>query len=308
MSFVYKAFYFVSRWRPMFISFGFLLPLVIALLWYNNWFGNAHGLPLAELQGETSWGDMFTMLSALFAGVSILSFVHLHESKTVNSFQHSYAKPKMARALRTLVDYRTSNRKYFRMHRVSSSNSNERLALPGVSAPAHWSEAVTDARRHIKFYFSNALGLYVSGAISLAAFRRIVDKSAICVFFEIVEPIEAMLNPFYNQTPYYKLMLLCSDLYNQHREHDYISGGSRSDTPESVAATFSGVGKKGRSCPCPGGTSYGKAFETDMCLPKGGKSVVTRQKNRYRRRALKVCPCSLCVMCSCERAGDTDDE
>lgn len=177
------------------------------------------------------WIGLVTMASALFTAASLISFAQLHESRTMNGFQRSYAKPKMARALRDLVDYRAEHADFFRLHRAVSMNQDARLVLSGVMAPNHWDEKVTDARRQIKFFFHNALSLYVSGAVSYATFRRIVDKSAICVLFDIVEPIESMLNPFYNHTAYYQLMLLCSDIYAKHKEHDYISGGRRGDAP-----------------------------------------------------------------------------
>lgn len=240
-AFLFRRQIFLRRWRPIFFGLMVLAAIFFFLVWYYDSDFRSSGRFCDQGTELPRWSEIFTIASAIFTGASIISFAHLHESKTMNSFQHSYAKPKMARALRTLVDYRTANGDFFRIHRVASMNKNSRLVLPGVMAPNHWEEDVTDARRHIKFYFINALSLYVSGAISHTTFRRIVDKSAICVFFDIVEPIESMLNPFYNHTAYYQLMLLCSDIYRLHEEHDYISGGMRRDLPANSAPAATGT-------------------------------------------------------------------
>lgn len=80
-------------------------------------------------------------------------------------------------------------------HFISSTERN----LP-------WTEAQDSARRKIKFFYIDALTLYLNRSISKEAFLEIIDMDGITLLFEVVEPMEALLNEHYHWEPFFEIM------------------------------------------------------------------------------------------------------
>lgn len=169
--------------------------------------------------------DIVALLSVSLLAASIGMSARLFEAKIISKHYSNYAGAHTAHALRSLIELRRKNPAVFATHRTPYDNEPRGMIVPHPDFK--WCQSVDDARRSIKFYFFDAIDMYTCGQISRSSFIKLIDQSAICVFFEVVEPLEAMLNPLYDYQRYYNLMLLCGDVYNRHNVYDNAVNNNR---------------------------------------------------------------------------------
>lgn len=163
--------------------------------------------------------DVVAAFSAVVMCASAWLASSLYEGNIINEHYKVYSQPSMADNLRRLIKLRNKHYDDFRIHRTPFDT-----CLQGLDAyhsqNFSWGDKEDGARRNLKFYFYNAVDMYVSGRISFASFRRLVDQSAICVFFDVVEPMECMINPIYGARRYHMIMLFAGDIYLKHKMYD----------------------------------------------------------------------------------------
>lgn len=163
--------------------------------------------------------DVVEIVSAALVFASAWVAVRCFEGALISKHFEDYSKPEMAEYLRTLSMMRIRQYKLFRLHRTPFNTTPNPMGS-SLSELIEQSKNEEIARRALKFYFLKALDLYKSGRISRSSFRRLVDQSAICLFFDVVEPVEASLDPIYEATAYHEIMLLAGDIYLKHKLFD----------------------------------------------------------------------------------------
>lgn len=194
----------------------FLIPLCVCFVLWAFLCVVMSGELLLDCKGQFVWGNF---LSAAFMMASACIVVRCFEGNLISAHFDYYAKPEMAGYLRTLSKMRIRQYKLFRLHRTPF-NSTPYAMGTSLSLHINQSEEEETARRALKFYFIKALDLYKSGRISYASFIRLVDQSAISLFFDVVEPIEASLDPIYEATLFHQIMLVAGDVYLKHKLFD----------------------------------------------------------------------------------------
>lgn len=132
--------------------------------------------------------------------------------------------------IRTLADFRDKrqkggktrlekfiHRKTDYSSRTSKDNRDMRIEfIPDYQEKI--SSEVNEARRAVQNYFSSALELYEVKIISRETFIRIIDKSAFCLYFDVIEPLMFLENKSYRHGKFYKLMKEGGYLYEERQK------------------------------------------------------------------------------------------
>lgn len=160
------------------------------------------------------------VLSLIFLYGTMIQSRRIAEAEFIRRSIAKYFSSEMIIYMRRLVDYAQKHPKYFRMHRTEYVNPKDEFAFP-YEKEMKWCSDTDEARRFVKGYFINALELYEQGKISRQSLRSIVDKSGLTVLFEIIEPLDVQMNPEYDASYYYRLMLFAGDLYKKRRKTSF---------------------------------------------------------------------------------------
>ncbi len=158
------------------------------------------------------------VLSIIFTIATLKKTQSLFEAQMLIDFDKQYAKPSMVASLRELGSFSRSeaNRYVFMEHRNDDYNPESRCIFTPQDN-FRWSREIDAARRDVKFYFINTYDLYMEGKISRSIFLRIINKSGIVLFFDVVEKLEYFTNPDYDSHKFYHIMLLAGEIYTKQK-------------------------------------------------------------------------------------------
>lgn len=250
-----RTYYFVRIWfarmKVILIPLVIVLILSLGVMWCTDLCAPMQILQYLETATKNKSFDVVAIFSAVIMCASAWLVSIIYEGKIIHEHYKVYAQPEMAANLRRLIRLRNRHYDDFRVHRTPYETSLQGLEAY-QSRSFSWGDEEDNARRSLKFYFYNALDLYVSGRISYASFHRLVDQSAICVFFDVVEPMECMINPIYGARRYHMMMLFAGKIYLKHKMYDAAINNRRmrafnvDDTPP---ATSRSAQPAGVTCP-----------------------------------------------------------
>lgn len=177
---------------------------------------------------------LISLIAAAFAIVSCrvaigvnTSVIGVRESVYGQSFDKAYADKSMLDALRVLG--KLGNKGGFGLSqlnaigiypRTPSNNPKGRIATPKMDNHGEdkvlnlpWTEEEDSARRTVKNYFLDIVHRKRGGSIGEVEFKAACNKDALLLLFNVVEPMEYMLNPTYNGEPFYEIMHIMKDEY-----------------------------------------------------------------------------------------------
>lgn len=154
------------------------------------------------------------ILSIVFMYNNMCQTRHVAEAQFIHNSTTNFYSHKMLASLRELAEFGRRKPSFFRLHRTEFYNPSAPMPIP-FEKRMRWSHAMDEARRYVKGYFFNALELYMQGKISKKTLRAIVDKSALTILFDIVEPMESQMNPVYDYLYYHTMMLVAGDIYTK---------------------------------------------------------------------------------------------
>lgn len=163
-------------------------------------------------------GSFVAILSIIFTIATLKKTQSLFEAQMLNEYDDKYRKKEMLDSVRMLADFsrQKENENIFRKRRTPKNNPR-RGHLFSPDDHFMWPKSVDLARRDVKFYFINPYDLYMEGKISKSIFLRIIDKTGITVFFDVVERLEYLLNPKYDSDKFCNIMLLGKRIYKKQK-------------------------------------------------------------------------------------------
>ena len=183
-------------------------------------------------------GILITFIAAVFAFLAIVVTAKVNETMNLHSFNLRYGEDMMHKAVRTIGDVERrwnaarkagvpSGASPFDIPpnvkvRTDKDNDNERITISNPSTfvtptqrSVPWTNDENLARRIVKNYFSSALELYRCGAISKKTLRVICDIDAVTLLFNVIEPMELIINEEYKFDVFYDLMKVVRNIYAQ---------------------------------------------------------------------------------------------
>lgn len=183
---------------------------------------------------------IITILSIIFVIATLLQSKSLYEADLLAKYDEKYESQEMCDNLRLLRDFSSVQEMRDVCHLVRTDRYNEDRPLPIQKKGRFWEsiDGVDKARRAVKFYFINALDLYLEGKISQEVMRRICNKSGILTFFNVVEPMEAYLNPEYDYTKFRRIMMLTTDIWREQKKTDMHFATSSAATTTSASPSY----------------------------------------------------------------------
>lgn len=181
---------------------------------------------------------LIAFIAAVFAFLAIVVTAKVNETMNLHSFNLRYGEDMMHKAVRTIGDVErrwNAARKAgvppgaspFDIPpdvnvRTDKDNDNDRITILNYSTfvtptqrSVPWTNDENLARRIVKNYFSSALELYRCGAISKKTLRVICDIDAVTLLFNVVEPMELIINEKYKFDVFYDLMKVVRNIYAQ---------------------------------------------------------------------------------------------
>jgi len=166
-------------------------------------------------------GSFVAILSIILTIATLKKTQSLFEAQMLNEYDDKYGSEEMCNDLRTLINFsrKEENKNIFIEKRNPKNNPRKRIIFfPNDNFM--WPKSVDLARRRVKFYFINPYDLYMEGKISKSIFLRIINKTGITVFFDVVEKLEYLLNPKYDHEKFYNIMLLGKNIYKKQKKSD----------------------------------------------------------------------------------------
>lgn len=191
-----------------------------------------HPVPEANVLrlAYTHAGMIVAAISMVCGYLAIYVTLKLNESVKIQEFNAKYAEDTALDAIRAVANVKKIwdaglvgdfKRPIF-TGRSMASNPPEKISIANKDElivdgerRRPWTEAQDHARRLIKNYFLTAYQLYTDRSIGKAAFLDICSKDALVLFFDVVEPMEAMINRNYDHEPFYGIMRVFGPLYEK---------------------------------------------------------------------------------------------
>ena len=191
-----------------------------------------HPIPEANVLrlAYTHAGMIVAAISMVCGYLAIFVTLKLNESVKIQEFNAKYAEDAALDAIRAIANVKKIwkdglvgdfKRPDF-VGRSLSFNPEKRIDIKNkdvltVNGECRhpWTETQDRARRMIKNYFLAAYQLYNDRSIGKAAFLDICSKDALVLFFDVVEPMEAMINNEYEFKPFYGIMRAFGSLYEE---------------------------------------------------------------------------------------------
>lgn len=195
-----------------------------------------HPVPEANVLrlAYTHAGMIVAAISMVCGYLAIYVTLKLNESVKIQEFNAKYAEDAALDAIRAVANVKKIweaglvgdfKRPIF-SGRNMTSNPNEPISITNwedliVDGERHlpWTEEQDHARRMIKNYFLAAYQLYNDRSIGKEAFLDICSKDALVLFFDVVEPMEAMINSNYKFEPFHGIMKVFGPLYEDAKEN-----------------------------------------------------------------------------------------
>ena len=181
-------------------------------------------------------GALISFVGAVFAFLAIVVTAKVNETMNLHSFNLRYADEQMLAAVRLVgnVERRwndlrkagaASDASPFdtppdAVLRSDKNNANGQISIANYGKFVTsddcfkpWTEEEDGARRLVKNYFSSALELYRCGGISKKTLRVVCDTDAVTLLFNVIEPMEFIINKEYKFDVFYDLMKVLRDVY-----------------------------------------------------------------------------------------------
>ena len=179
---------------------------------------------------------LMAFVASVFSFLAIVVTAKVNETMSLHSFNNRYGDDKMLGAVRLVSDVgnrwkcdlearKSKEASPFdtppKAHnRSEKCNPKSRIAIENMKTFVTdsdryfpWTDEEDKARRAVKNYFSSALELYRCGAISKKTLRVICDTDALTLLFNVIEPMELIINEQYKFDVFYDLMKVVKDVY-----------------------------------------------------------------------------------------------
>lgn len=179
---------------------------------------------------------LIAFIAMAFSYLSVIVTAKVNETMNLHSFNLRYGDSQMLTAVRTIGNV---ERRWFNLRtagvapaaspydtppeaeaRTDRKNGKGRIAISNYNTYVNaterfkpWTEEEDKARRMVKNYFSSALELYRCGGISKKTLRVVCDIDAITLLFNVVEPMECIINEEYKFDVFYDLMKVVKNVY-----------------------------------------------------------------------------------------------
>lgn len=173
-------------------------------------------------------GMIVAVVSMLFGFTAIHVTLKLNESVKIQEFHQRYSGEESLKAIRAVADVgrmwaEGTVGEFGRPKFAPRSNENNpegRIAIENIAdlqvdgaRRRPWSEEQDRARRALGAFYRSAYRLYAGRSIGKAALVDICATDAIVLLFNVVEPMEAMINDDYNWHEFHGLMKALEDVY-----------------------------------------------------------------------------------------------
>ena len=173
-------------------------------------------------------GMIVAVVSMVFGFTAIHVTLKLNESVKIQEFHQRYSGEDALRAIRAVADVgrmweRDAVGEFGRPKFVPRSNDNNpegRISVENIAElqvdgarRRPWSEEQDKARRALGAFYRSAYRLYANRSIGKAALLEICATDAIVLLFNVIEPMEAMINDDYNWHEFHGLMKALKDVY-----------------------------------------------------------------------------------------------
>ena len=160
--------------------------------------------------------------------LAIFVAVKINESVQASECTKIYFSKEMLKSIRILFNLREKlyNRIKFEnpnielKTRTPENNAEVSLLLCPKEEKLIWTEEEDNARRLVKSYFLLIYELRHKRIIPISKYmlKRLCDVDALPLYFEVIEPMEKILNNGYDTEPFYCLMKDVRDLYDEKRQ------------------------------------------------------------------------------------------
>lgn len=173
-------------------------------------------------------GMIVAIASMIFGFTAIHVTLKLNESVKIQEFHQRYSGELALKAIRAVADVgRMWDRKevigFGRPEftpRSSENNPEGRICVTNIAQlkvdgarRRPWSEEQDRARRALGMFYRSAYRLYANRSIGKDALLDICATDAIVLLFNVIEPMEAMINDDYNWHEFHGLMAALKDVY-----------------------------------------------------------------------------------------------
>lgn len=161
------------------------------------------------------------------------------EAQLLSAYNDKYFENDMLDAIRVLRKWGDEHQTCLQKQRTPEKNPRNAPEFE----EAHditWPSEVDRSRRKVKAYFVNALDLYERDMLSRRFFNDIVNKEAITTLFDIVEPLEWLLNKQYDASKFYRLMEYASEIYKARSNGKFQNNRVKDEDPTPQAPPSSG--------------------------------------------------------------------
>lgn len=165
---------------------------------------------------------LITAIGIIIAVQTLVDTKNATEAQIVDKYNTEYFDTEVFDALKVLRETYDNHPVYFMYHRKDDYNPEcifiKQFETKNLEKLMNDDEKIDKSRRVVKRYFHNANEMIQGGFISEKAFRKIIDKNGIKLFFDIVEVLEYAKNKEYNSKPFYQIMARCPDIYKKYNE------------------------------------------------------------------------------------------
>ena len=173
-------------------------------------------------------GIIVAIASMVFGFTAIHVTLKLNESVKIQEFHQRYSGEAALKAIRLVADVgRMWNRNEVVgfghpdfVPRSADNNPEGRICVKNIAElkvngarRRPWSEEQDKARRALGMFYRSAYRLYANRSIGKEALLDICATDAIVLLFNVIEPMEAMINDDYNWHEFHGLMASLKDVY-----------------------------------------------------------------------------------------------
>ncbi len=173
-------------------------------------------------------GIIVAIASMIFGFTAIHVTLKLNESVKIQEFHQRYSGELALKAIRAVADVgRMWGRKEVAGFgrpdfepRSPANNPKGRIVVKNIASlqvdgarRRPWSESQDKARRALGAFYRSAYRLYANRSIGKEALLDICATDAIVLLFNVIEPMEAMINDDYNWHEFHGLMAVLKDVY-----------------------------------------------------------------------------------------------
>lgn len=165
-----------------------------------------------------------SITTLIFTGIAIFVACKINESVQAAECTKIYFSKEMLKSIRVLFGLRDKLDKRIEFDielkaKTPENNSKKLVVLDDVKNYP-WTEEEDCARRIVKSYFQLIYELRHKRIIPISKYmlKRLCDVDALPLYFEVIEPMEKILNNGYDTEPFYCLMKDVKNIYNKKRQ------------------------------------------------------------------------------------------